>query len=234
MRKLLPLVALLLLSGCAAERESAKALLQADQAANGTQVQMTAIWAAIPPETQKVIKDKWDSMTLLVGQIRDSIAPAARYLSGGQALQVDTTTEEAVLNTPQFVKKATKQAVRAQVEVDAVGYWLQLGSGLLNTVMEGGWLNGMTMLLTGGGGVGLMLAGWAKTYLTTKLQAKALKDKAEEADDLADAPDDAAVVKVRAKHAHKQAVNGTAGVIAKVAGPVPAQVLTDQKPKPSS
>lgn len=128
-QKVVPvLLVVALLAGCGSTRETAKAVVQADQAAEGQQrlladPKVAEVLAQLTPEQRAVLERTFRKLATLGNAIRGSLAPAITLLSAGQPVEVETTVEEAVERPETFARKAAVQAGRAQVEAEAYVRW---------------------------------------------------------------------------------------------------------------
>jgi hypothetical protein len=206
---------LLLSTGCQL-RETNKSLQQADQATEASQKilaeQVAPQVATLSEENKKAVEAALNKICSLLNSARSSIRPALTITAGNEPPpQVDTTVEEAVERTEQFVAKAAMQTGRATVEAEKVSWWLQVTAMALKfgETTASGW---MTLLLSGGGTAGLLAAGVLKHI--SKLRT-AVKDAVQFGNDaVAINPEDAEARKhLIEKHKKIQEENGTKNVI---------------------
>jgi hypothetical protein len=221
---------LVLCVGCQA-RETNLALQQADQATEASQRVMAEKIAphvaALPPDVQQSVKDAMDQVCGLLTSARTSLRPALTLTAGNEPPpQTDTTVEEAIEKPQQFTAKAAMQVGRATVEVERIGWWLQVSAVALK-FGEAAGNNLLALILGGSGGTGLLVAGVLRHVGRLKT---AVSDAVKFGNDaVAVAPDDAdARRQLIVKHKAIQEANGTKRLI-KQAGaavqlpPIPAQ-----------
>lgn len=215
---------LVLSTGCQM-RETNLALQQADQAAEASQRVLTEKIAphvaALPPDVQQAVKDAMDQVCNLITSARTSLRPALTLTVGNEPPpQSDTTVEEAVERPSQFIAKSAMQTGRAAVEVERVGWWLQM-SAIALRFGEAAGSNLLAIILGGSGGLGLTIAGLMRHIGTLRT---AVKDAVSFGNDaVAIAPDDhEARRQLLIKHKAAQRANGTQAVIQRAGAAVHA------------
>ncbi len=211
------LAGLSLLTGCST-RESAKALVQADQAVEGAGAVLTApavvnAVAQLPPDVQQVVTTAIQTSLDLLSSARTSLAPGIAILGQGKPVQVDTTAQQAAAEPKRFIVAAAGQAGRAQQEAEDLAWWRQVGGAVLQVgqAAAGSWLS--QALLAAGGLSGVVAIG-LKALAVIRTKTQAVQDAVAAGDELAQASPDQ-VAEVKAAHLKRQMANGTHGEIAK-------------------
>lgn len=177
-----------LLAGCS-QRENAKSAIIADQAAVAIVkiLESRAATAALDTELDKCLS--------LAYTAHMNIAPVIKELSGQERLEVPTTVELAVTNTPTFQQEAAKQAGRAEGETASNAQMRQLGAAGV------GGLGGLLNLVAGGTAVGGLLLALLKSRALTKVKDTLETVTAFSQDALVTDPKDAkAIEALKAKH----------------------------------
>lgn len=191
------LLILLVLCGCT-PREVAKSAIQAEQAL-------------------KAISDttKDDGTRKLADAGMVAMAPVVDYLSDGERIDVDTSSEGAANDPDGFALKVAIQSGKAQQQVAAIRAWK-------NASLD--WMSLLGAGLAGSGGIGLVAA---KILTTINRYKNGLKDAIHYGKAVQEAETDEEVEKIKQEHAQRQAANGTKTVIDK------AIVEVKNAPKPS-
>ncbi len=217
MRTMLCLLLALCASSCTM-RETAKATMQAGQAADGIQLLIKdsqPVLANISDEkVRQQIIDLWNKILILSRSIKLSVQPAIEYCANGENLRPETTAEEAAKDPQTFSQKAALQAGKASQEVSTALYWSQIIDSILPTSLEG-WLTMISVALTGSGTAGVALYG---VLSTVKKYKNAVTDAVAYHKDTIgldpEDPDDAKQLEeIKIKHADRQRKNGTKAVI---------------------
>lgn len=201
-------------------RETAKATMQAGQAADGIQILIKdsqPMLANISDErTRQQIIDLWNKIITLTKSIKLSIQPAVEYCSNGENIKPETTSDEAAKDTVGFSQKAAHQAGRASQEVSTTLFWSNIIDSILPTDLQG-WLTMISVALTGSGTAGVALFGVISTVKKYKTAVTDTIAYNKETSGLN--PDDAEDAKkiecLKKKHAARQSKNGTKGIIDK-------------------
>lgn len=206
------LAVLFLLCGCQA-RETNLALQMSDQAQQATQQKLAQDIAPIvvhlPPEMQQAVKQAIDDACQLLTASREAIAPAIALTQGNEpAPESRTTVEQAYSHTASFVRAAAIQTGRAHIETEGYLSYVRFASMAANwgQALATDWLS---MLLLGGGGLGLGGGLIAKGITAYRSVKKAASDAVAFGNDMyaANTEDEAqAVIK---KHKQHQKDNGT-------------------------
>lgn len=207
--------AILLLCGCQA-RETNKALQQADQAAEGSQrvlaERVAPVVAKLPPELQSEVRASLDQVVALLTSCRTSLRPALALTANGEPPPpVDTTVEEAVARPQAFISKAAVQTGRAAVEVERIGWWLSVGTIVLQFGQAiGGDLLSQLLLVAGGGtGAAALLAKGVQVYRKARELQAATVDAVAFGNDMAKAETNEQAAAVVDAHRKRQDRNGT-------------------------
>lgn len=221
------------LAGCGGHRETGKALAQADQGIQaGSQLLASPEAKAILSDSRipEDLRARWakqiEASLALFDQARVSLAPGIALAGGGEPIQVDTTVEEAVRDPASFIRKAGRQAARAEVEVERLLWWQAVGRTVfeLGQVAAGDWLS--ALLLGSGGAGGLLLTGLT-LFRRLARDGQVKRAMVEYSQDVAQAATPEQVEAVKEKHAKRQRKQGIhAAVVAeveKVKGPSTAE-----------
>ena len=207
---------LALCTGCSL-RETNKSLQQAGQAVEGAQHVLAAkvapAVASLPPDLQEAVKQALDQVCQLMTSARESIQPALIVTAGNEPPPVvDTTVQEAIERPAEFTRKAAKQVGRALVEVERVGWWLQVGAVALafGQAAAGDWLSVLLLALGGGTGAAALAAKGVQVFRRLKA---ATTDAVAFGNDMAQATTDDDARAVIKHHKVRQEHNGTRKVI---------------------
>ena len=199
-------------------RETAKATMQAGQAADGIQLLIKdsqPMLANISDEKvrQQVI-DLWNKIIILTKSIKLSIQPAVAYCSNGENIRVETTPEQAAKDPQSFSQQTAMQAGKASQEVSQALFWSQILDAILPGDLQS-WLTMISVALTGSGTAGVAIYGVISTikkYKTAVIDAVAYHKETIGLDP--DDEDDAKQIEfLKKKHAARQAKNGTKKII---------------------
>lgn len=228
------LFALLLLSGCQA-RETSKALTQADQATEAIQRIAQSIADMVnqlPPELQELFKAKLEAICILASSARDSMRPARTLTNGNEPPpRVDTTVDLAAGNPHEFSRQAAIQTGKAQVEVEGVLWYFDVGQIALNfgKALTQDWLTIFLTAIAGCSGTGAVGLKLYRVYSSLKnsVQEKerAARDAVAYGNDMSLANSDTEAAEVIRKHKAIQKQNGTNDLIKKL-GALPQEKIT--------
>lgn len=158
---------LLLLEGCGATRETAKAVVMASQGVEGGELvlagpEMTAAMAdpRLPADLRAVFAERIGVACDLFAQARESLVPAINLLAEGKPVDTGTTAADAARDPRAFNRLSAKQAGRAEGEVQSLLWW-RAAAGLLLAWGAAAAGSTLSTTLLGGGGAGVVLGGAA-------------------------------------------------------------------------
>lgn len=203
MKHLILLMAFIVLFGCD-KREVAKATIQTQQALQGALVIVQSeLEPAIQQGNKETIQGCLVRLTKLLESGQSSIRPAIDELtSGDKSIVPDTSIQEAIHSTDQFVHKASMQTGRAQQQADDNNYYrsmvLDIGGSLLDQIMA---------LTLGASPLAGLLA--VKVKRNFDLRRKANEDEVAYTEEVATAKTDEEIAAVKSKHMKRQLANGT-------------------------
>lgn len=221
-------LALCWLTGCST-RETHQAAVQADQAVQGAQrvlakPEVAKAIATLSPELSEALIDALEDVDVLLASARTSIAPAITLTAQGETIKPETKVEDAVRDPRAFAAVASRQAGRAELEVEGLLPWLTGGQALLTftKALAGDW---MAQIVAGGGAGGLLLAGGLKVLAVVRRLRREIQTKDAEAEDalaygnaVEQADTTAEVQDIKIQHVKRQAERGTLpGITAKLA-----------------
>lgn len=161
-------------------------------------------------------KQKIDEILLLLATSRDSIRPALALAQGNEPAPESRTTAEQAYNQPQeFARQSSMQTGRAHAEVEQYQGWMRAASyaASYGQALATDWLS---MLLLGGGGVGLAGGLAAKGMQVYKSVKRAAEDAIAFGDDALKATKEPEIKAVLEKHKERQEKHGTRGIIKQI------------------
>lgn len=226
---------ILALCGCQA-RETNKALQQSDQAQEAAQrvlaEKIAPRIAALPVDVQAEVKTAMDQVCQLLASGRASIRPALTLTAGNEPPPtVDTTVEEAVSRPQEFIRKASAQVGRAEVEVERIGGWLATGAFVLKwgEAIAGDLMSQLLLLLGGSTGAGAAGLAVFRLWRQAKVAKQAVEDAVSFGNEAAsvDPKDSQAKSDLVKRHKARQKNHGTRSLIDSVGAAVTLDTKKD-------
>lgn len=210
---ILTITCLMALTGCAT-RENAKSVKYADTSSKAivkilTADDVVAQLNNLDSSQRNKITDSISKVIKLASSISANLHPAIIELSKGDQIE-DQSVDEAVIQTDQYVTKATLQAGRAEAESSSNNSYRQIVDFAVQQASGLGWAG----LISGTGGIGVLIAGLLKGKQIYDATKQAVVDQVAYTKEVSGVTDAAKIEEIKDRHTKMQKKNGTHRYIA--------------------